>query len=203
VNINQGRPPAPDLSRTSGWLLEPPPSCGSSRTTLVSKSVVASALAALRLIGDSCHVALDGGGDDAAGSGFPERHRPILLRVGRSLPVRNQPGPKRQDSARFVPRLSPTPTLPRLAKRSFAGRERERICASVDMLPTKEMLNWNGFAVAQEPHLVRNHGSRESRMGLRLGTRIVVGLLAHWHGTCRARLAACLATSARSCTYCT
>jgi len=29
---------------------------------------------ALRLIGDSCHLALDGGGDDAAGSGLPDDH---------------------------------------------------------------------------------------------------------------------------------
>src|SRR3954468_6950389 len=40
---------------------------------------------------------------------LPERHRPILLRIRRSLPVRNQPGLNCQDSARFIPLADPLP----------------------------------------------------------------------------------------------
>src|SRR3982750_3559852 len=69
---------------------------------------------------------------------LPERHRPILLRIRRSLPVRNQPGLNCQDSARFIPRLSPTPTLPR------EERERERSVASVDMIH-----NWGNTGLGQ------------------------------------------------------
>jgi len=60
--------------------------------------------------------------------------------------------------------------------------------------------SWNKFAIAQDRIALCDHGSRGSRLDLRLGIRVLVGLLAHWHSTCRARRATCLATSARSCT---
>src|SRR4051812_2179205 len=66
---------------------------------------------------------------------LPERHRPILLRIRRSLPVRNQPGLNCQDSARFIPAAFPHPNPPP------QERERERSSARVDMIRTSETLN--------------------------------------------------------------
>src|SRR5205085_2245004 len=59
---------------------------------------------------------------------LPERHRPILLRIRRSLPVRNQPGLKRQDSARFIPSWTPTPN-----PSPQGGGERTAFAAELDV----------------------------------------------------------------------